>query len=176
MSLSASWVFLYTPIPWATILLVFLYRHDLSQLFHPIKDRSSVKDWKSMLQYLDIDLETSSLGKPRGKPGRVFLHKLRARISERYPNTRFYILVLAIVASSSLLSSLIGAALFLNLRFAVLAQVGLQFVSSSPSIFAMKSYFGPFPSGPHKYYLKRKRLGSLLRYGETLDRSSSHDN
>jgi hypothetical protein len=176
MSLSVSWFFIQTPIPWATILCIILYRHDLSQLVHPFKDRCSIRDWKSVFQDLDIPLEiSSSSAKQSGIPRVVvlILH-LQADISERYPNIGFYTLVLAIVAGSSLLSSLVVVhvlmedASFLNSRFSEIISAGLQFVSAFPSIFAMQRYFGPLPSAPGKFHLKKRRPGSLLRYEETL--------
>lgn len=159
MSLSALWLFVYTPIPWGAVLCIILYRHDLSQLAHPFKDRSSVKDWKSVLQDLGINFT--------------------ADISDRYPNARFYILIIALVAGSSLLSSamilriLAGYASLLNPRFTMMVSAGLQLVSTLPSVFAMQRYFGSFPAAPNKFHLKKRRLGSLLRYKETLEHSSS---
>ena len=181
MSLSALWFFIYTPIPWAAILCVILYRHDLSQLLHPFKDRSSIKDWKSVFCDLDIPLTVSSSSAKRSAKARVALliHRLPADFSERYPNIRFYTLVLAMVITSSLLSSLIvvpvliGGPSLLDSRFAAITSAGLQFVSAFPSIFAMQRHFGPFPSAPGKFHLKKRRLGSLLRYEETLAHSSS---
>lgn len=158
MFLSTSWFFVYTPIPWATILCIIFYRRDLSQLVHPFKERCSIRDWKCVFQDLEIPVKLSSgIG-----------------ISERYPNIGFYALVVAIVAGSSLLSSLIVVPLLmegapiLNSRFDEIVSAGLQFVSAFPSIFAMQRYFGPFPSAPNKFYLKKRRAGSLLRYEKIL--------
>lgn len=179
MPLSALWLFVYTPIPWGAVLCIILYRHDLSQLAHPFKDRSSVKDWKSVLQDLGINFKpSSSSGKRTGRVV-VLIHRLRADISDRYPNARFYILIIALVAGSSLLSSamilriLAGYASLLNPRFTMMVSAGLQLVSALPSVFAMQRYFGSFPAAPNKFHLKKRRLGSLLRYKETLEHSSS---
>jgi hypothetical protein len=176
MSISVFSFFVYTPIPWVTILCIILYRHDLLQLLHPFKERCSVRDWKSVLQNLEIPLKfSSSLGTPTEINGTVFLvRRLRATFSERYPNIVFYALVIVIVAGSSLLSSLIvspllfGGASFLNSRFSGLVSAGLQIVSAIPSIFAMQRYFGPLPSAPNKFHLRKRRLGSLVRYEQTL--------
>ena len=175
MSLSAFWLFVYTPILWGAVLCIILYRHNLSQLAHPFKDRSSVKDWKAVLQDLGIHFtpSSSSSGKRTGRVV-VLIHRLRADISDRYPNARFYILIIALVAGSSLLSSamilriLAGYASLLNPRFTMIVSAALQLVSALPSVFAMQRYFGSFPAAPNKFHLKKRRLGSLLRYKETL--------
>lgn len=171
------WCITYTPIPWATILCIILYRHDLSQLVRPFKDRGSIKDWKSVFQDLNIPLKvSSSSGKPGGKPRGFF--SIREDISKRYPNIRFYALVVANVTGSSLLSSLIVLpvliedAPLISSRLSVIVSGGLQFASAFPSIFAMQRYFGPFPSAPNKFHLKKRRQGSLLRYEETLGHTS----
>src|SRR5487761_660445 len=180
MFLSTNWFFVHTPIPCVTILCIIVYRHDLSQLVHPFKERCSIRDWKCVFQDLDIPLKVSSSSrKPSGKPRVVVLiHRLGTEISGRYPCIGFYASVLAVVAGSSLLSSLIvvpvliGDAFFLNSRFSEIISAGLQFVSAFPSIFAAQRYFGPLPSAPNKFHLKKRRPGSLLRYEETLARPS----
>lgn len=184
MSVSALSLFVYTPFPWVAVLCIILYRHDLSQLFHPFKDRCSVKDVKSVFQILQIPIKGSSTLGRVGERNRtvVCVKRLRTDILERFPNEGFYALVLATVACSSLLSTLIvvpalfGGASFFNSRFGGLVSAGFQIVSALPSIFAMQRHFGPFPSAPNKFHLRKRRLGSLVRYQETLKRASTGTN
>lgn len=178
-----SFFFVYTPFPWVAILCIILYRHDLSQVFHPFKERCSIKDIKSVLQNLEIPLVNSSnFGSLVVKRRAVFcVGRLRTNISERFPSTGLYAVVLVIVASSSLLSTFIvepvlfgrTASFFLNSRFDGIVLVGFQIVSALPTTIAMQQYFGPFPSTPNKYHLRKRRLGSLVRYQENLSKSSS---
>jgi len=169
MSLSALAFFIYTPIPYAVILCIILYRHDLSQLVHPLKDRCSVRDWKSLFDDLEIARKTSSSSSKKEGNG------IRLDFLERHPNIGFYLSVLAIVTSVSLLSSLVVVPVLLEgdslpySRFILIISAGLQFVSATPSTLAMLQYFGPFPSPPGKFHLKKRRPGSLLRYEETLN-------
>jgi hypothetical protein len=183
MSVSALSLFVYTPFPWAAILCIILYRHDLSQLFHPFKDRCSIRDMKSVFQNLQIPINGSStLGRRAGERNRTVLwvKRLRTSILERFPNGRFYAFVLATVAGSSLLSTFIvvhvlfgGASSFIDSRLGGLVSAGFQIFSALPTIFAMQRHFGPFPSAPNKFHLRRRRLGSLARYQETLGHSST---
>jgi hypothetical protein len=177
MSFSFDSLFVYTPIPWVTILCIVLYRHDLSQLVHPFKDRCSIRDWKSVFDVLDISYKTSStLGKTSGKGRAGFsIGRFQEGILEGHPETRIYASVIIAVTSFSLLSSLIflptltgGEPLHYS-RFSLLISTVLQFISALPSVFAMRLCFGPFPSPPSKFHLKKYRLGSLLRYEKTLN-------
>jgi hypothetical protein len=177
MSLSVFSFFIFTPIPWATILCIILYRHNLSQIVHPFKDRCSKRDWKSVFDDLDIPHKaTSSNGKIDGKGRASFsIDDLRTAIFERHSDIGFYASLVAIVTGISLLTSLIvvpvlimGGPLFYS-RFSLITSAGLQFVSAIPSIFAIQRCFGPFPSPPSKFHLKKRRLGSLLRYEEILN-------
>jgi hypothetical protein len=167
-------LFVYTPFPWIATLCIFLYRHDLSRLFHPFKDRCSIRDFKFVFQNLEIPFkESSSLVRVGGKSrAAVWVMHIRANISERFPSAELYALVLIVVAGSSLLSNLIiapmlfgGESSFLNPKFDGLVSAGFQIVSALPTSFAMQRYFGPFPSAPNKYHLRKRRLGSLVRYG-----------
>jgi hypothetical protein len=174
MSVSSlfSLLFVYTPFPWIAILCIILYRHDLSRLFHPFKDRCSTRDIKLVFQKLELPFKVSSSSRRRIEKNRAifWVAKLRTNISERFPSTGLYAFVFVILAGSSLLSTLVvepllfGEASFLNPRFDGLVSSAFQIVSVLPSIFAMQRYFGPFPSAPKEYHLKKRRLGSLVRY------------
>ena len=175
MSLSAIAFFIYTPIPYATILCIIQYRHDMSQLIHPLKDRCSLRDWKSVFDDIEIDHKASSSStKTEGIVG-FSIGRLRLDILERHPDIGFYASVLAIVTIVSLLSSLIAVPVLTGgdslpySRFILIISAGLQFLSAIPSTFAMQRYFGPFPSPPGKFHLKKRQPGSLLRYEKTLN-------
>ena len=45
---------LYVPIPYWSAFLLLLYRHDLSRLFHPVRDEGSLRNWWSVLSYMGI--------------------------------------------------------------------------------------------------------------------------
>jgi hypothetical protein len=181
MSLSMiSFFFISTPFPWAVILSLILYRHDLSQLVHPLKDRSSMRDWRSVLHDLDISDKTSSQssdnrGKWRSSSSKI--ECLQADILEEHRDIRYYTTTIIIVSFASLVSSfvlvpfLIEASSFLLTRFDLIISASLQLASAVPSVFAMELYFGPFPSPPNKYHLRKRRLGSLVRYDRTLNQN-----
>jgi hypothetical protein len=175
MSLSMiSFLFISTPFPWAVILCLILYRHDLSQLAHPLKERCSMRDWRSVL--VDLDISWKSLGKGgTGCPSKI--ERLQAAILEEHPDIRYYTTTTVIVSFASLVSSfilvpfVIGANPVLLTRFGLIISASLQLASAVPSVFAMELYFGPFPSPPNKYHLRKRRLGSLVRYDRTLNQN-----
>lgn len=172
MSVSIFSFFAYTPIPWAAILCIILYRHDLSQLRHPVKERCSMSDWKSVFKELGIVVKqpANAEDSDRKRGGIMSLiHRLSEDVGEKYPNAKFYCFITAIVACSSLIASL-TLGVFLDSRFSTLILMGAQFCCALPLILAMQRYFGSFPSAPYKYHLKRDRSGSLLRYEEVLSR------
>ena len=79
MSLSVLSFFVNTPIPWAAILCIMLYRYDLSQLRHPIKEKCSTSDWKSVFRDLGIVVkERANLSSSDRKTGRItsLFHRL----------------------------------------------------------------------------------------------------
>ena len=168
-------MFLLTPIPWGIILFVLLYRHDLSRLLHPLNDRCSLKDWEVVLSYLEIQRESERTDARQERSRTTSSKETRYNIWERYPNVRFYAFVLAVVTMQSLLSSLVaipvlfGGASFLDSRFGAPVSMLFQLIAAVPSVFAMERYFGFFASAPHKFHLRRRRMGSLLRYSETLE-------
>ena len=176
MSFSILWLFVHTPVPYIPILCLVFYRHDLSQLAHPFKDQCSLRDWKFTFQDLGMSLRESPTAINSSKEAkrlssiRVFL----SEASEKYPNARFYLAVAAIIACSSVLSSVV-LGVFFDSRFSQLFSSVLQLCSSLPSIPAMQRCFGSFPSPHCKYHLKSRRTGSLLRYQELLGRPVPKD-
>lgn len=169
MPLSPAWIIVYTPIPWTVILCIILYRHDLSQLKHPVKERNSTMVWESVFLDLGIPLGQPVKGDVKEKAGiGHLLHYFSEYIADRYPNAAFYGLITTIIFCSSIISSFLLGPSFLDSRFGLLMLVGLQFLSALPAILALQRYFGPFPSPPFRYHLKRRRVGSLLRYEDAL--------
>ena len=167
---SPLFLFIHTPLPWSIVLCLVLYRHNLSQLLHPVKERCSIEDWKRVFQYLEIPFGEPSYLENEGK-----VRAVSNNISERYPNIKFYASVFVIIALASTISSaviLTGSLSFLNPRLSLLLSSGLQFVSAIPSAFAMQRYFGLFPSPPYKFHLKKNRMGSLIKYADPPNTSS----
>jgi hypothetical protein len=171
LSIPPSVFFTYTPIPWTIILLIFLYKNDLSQLLHPVKEKDSIHDWRSALRKLGLYFQADrKLGnsKPRPAPSSRFIVHIR----ERYPNTMFYSLMGIVVTSSSLLSSLLLAPMLVKIspgfRFEELLLVFLQLFSALPCVLVVRRFFGPFPGAPFKFHLKKLRRGSLLKYVSSL--------
>jgi hypothetical protein len=175
MSVSFLSFFVNTPIPWAAILCIILYRHDLSQIMHPVKERNSMRDWILVFRDLGITAKQSSTNDDHSgrKRGRIvsLIRRFSEDVTERYPNTRFYCFIIAIVVCSSLIASLVFGWVFLDSRFGALILAVAQFSCALPLVFAMQRYFGSSPSAPFKYHLKSRRTGSLLRYGDVLSPS-----
>lgn len=169
MPLSLSFLFTHTPLPWAAILCLLLYRHNLSLLLHPSRERSSIRDWKQVFQYLEIPFEDSSASEESQRSKVLIILK---SIHERYPNIKFYTFGLSSIAIFSIISSsaviLTGGPSFINSHYTFLVAAGLQFLSALPSIFLMQRRFGTFPSPPYRFHLKKSRAGSLLKYEDIL--------
>ena len=168
MPFSPLFIFTFTPLPWALILCLVLYRHNLSQLFHPVREMRSIRDWKQMFRYLEISIDGSSNSREFERSNIPSIWK---DLSERYPNTKFYISVIASIAILSSASSaviLTGSLSFIDPRLTFLLAAGLQSASSLPSIFLMQRHFGSFPSPPFRFHLKKSRSGSLLKYESIL--------
>jgi len=170
-----------TPVPWTAILCLLLYRHDLSRLLHPLKDRGSTKDWRRVLDDLGIPPEGSLIYRKTDIKCRSHfsIQRFWSGLIEVSPDAGLYLSVLVIVASISLFSSLIvrpvlmGMAPLLYARFSSTISVGFQFLSALPTVFLMQRFLGPFPSPPFKFHLKKNRLGSLLIYETALNLKAS---
>jgi hypothetical protein len=165
----------YTPLPWIFVLCLILYRHGPSQLFHPLKDGCSVVMWKRVLLELGIpfNAENSIKSKKTIPKFLARLCQLFSHASERYPNARFHLFVLTVVLGCSLLSSFVIEPLFSmgdshSSRVFFLVPFGLQIFSALPSILSIRRHFGPFPTGPYKMHLRKRRLGSLMRYARSI--------
>ena len=51
---AAAASFLYLPLPYWAAFYCSWYRHDLSRLFHPVRDDGSLRNWWSVLSHLGI--------------------------------------------------------------------------------------------------------------------------
>jgi hypothetical protein len=168
-------LFAYTPLPWILALCLSLYRHDLSQLIRPLKDGRSVVMWKKVFLELGIPLsiENSNQGKKTRPNTLARFNHLFSIASEKYPTLGFHLLVLSMVLGCSLISSFLVEPLFLpgdsnSNRGSFLIPCVLQLLSAIPSTLSMQRHFGPFPIGPYKVHLRKRRPGSLLRYSKSI--------
>jgi len=136
---AASEVFLYLPLPyWATFLLL-LYRHDLSRLFHPVRDDDSLRNWWSVLSYLGV------LDAGVRRPG-------RAKEILRYA---VYLSISAGVSLSWALSIFPQHWYFL---------IVVQGTSGIILTAATMRYLGTPPRRPYADILRYPRLGSRVRH------------
>jgi hypothetical protein len=135
----AEALFLYLPIPYWAAFLLLLYRHDLSRLFHPVKDNGSSRNWWSVLSHLGI-LEAGVR-----RPGRK---------NEILP----YVVYLSLSAGVSL-SWTLGA--FLQHWYLL---VVLQGTSGVTLVAATMRYLGAPPRRPYTDVLRYPRLGSRIRH------------
>ena len=155
------------------ILCLVLYRHNLSQLIHPVKERCSIKDWKDVFAYLEISIDQPNSTK---KYNRSKVRTILDDISEGYPSIKFYTFAIALTSILSIISSefALRVSLSFNSHFTYLLFPLVQLVSSVPSIFAMQRFFGSFPTPPYKFHLKKNRTGSLLKYTPDLNRKDNN--
>jgi hypothetical protein len=130
--------FVYAPVPyWAAFLLV-LYMHDLSRLFHPVRDDGSLRNWWSVLSHLGI------LDAGVRRPGRT---------REILP----YVVCLSLS---------VGVSLSWTLR--VFPQhwyllIVVQGISGIILTAATMQYLGAPPRRPYADVLRYPRLGSRVR-------------
>jgi hypothetical protein len=131
---------LYEPFPYFALAVLAVYRHDLSRLFHPIRDKGDLRNWWYVL-------------------GRVGLIDQEAI---RRPSVKKEVL--------PYVASLIGAAavslswllrLFPPFWYAM---VLVQAVSGSILAAAAVRYLGPPPRRPFVDVLKYPRLGSRVKH------------
>jgi hypothetical protein len=131
--------FLYLPIPYWVTFLLLLYRHDLSRLFHPVRDDGSLRNWWSVLRHLGI-LDTGVRG-----PGRT---------REILP----YVVYLSISAGVSLSWTL--GAFPQHWYFLIVVQGASGIILTA----ATMQYLGAPPRRPYADVLKYPRLGSRIRH------------
>ena len=133
-------MFLYLPIPYWAASVVFLYRHDLRRLFHPVRDDDSASNWESVLSYLGLLNGQKMSGQTRKR--------------EVLP----YIYYGFVSTSCSFLWILrVFPAVWYYLVFD-------QLLSSIVLSLAIVQYLGPPPRRPYVDVLRYPRLGSRIRH------------
>jgi hypothetical protein len=135
----AEALFLYLPIPYWAAFLLLLYRHDLSRLFHPVRDDGSLRNWWSVLSHLDI-LDAGMRG-----PGRT---------KEILP----YVVYLSLSAAVSLSWTL---GLFPQHWYYLIVVQGASGIIPTA---ATMQYLGTLPRRPYDDVLRYPRLGSRIRH------------
>jgi len=137
----AEVVFLYTPVPYWGMLVLVLYRHDLSRLFHPFKDDGSPIKWWSVLNHMSLLGTAQSARRPRNIR-RVLPH-----------------LVLFAIAAAVSLSWTFH--LFPPSYYYLIIVQGISAIILTAS--AMR-YLGQPPRRPYVDVLRYPRLGSRTRH------------
>ena len=135
----AESLFLCAPIPYWAVFLLLLYRHDLSRLFHPVRDDGSLRNWWSVLSHLGI------LDAGVRRPGRT---------KEILP----YVVSLSISA---------GVSLSWTLRIFPQHWYFLIIVQGASGIIltaAIMQYLGTPPRRAYADVLRYPRLGSRIRH------------
>jgi len=141
---------LYTPLVQFFILYGLLYRHELSRLVHPLKERTGVSAWVEAFERLGLAKQHEN--------------------AQSGPRVRKY--VLEMVLPAGLLATL-GPELFMPLILALVpvpaAALGpmlflLQFIPASyVTVFLCRNYFGPLPIHRHRTTLPFPRMSSMAR-------------
>jgi hypothetical protein len=135
----AEALFLYLPIPYWAAFLLPLYRHDLSRLFHPVRDDGSMRNWWSVLSYMGI------LDDGVRRPGRT-KEILR------------YVVYLSLSAGVSLSWALWT---FPQLWYYLMVAQGISAVILTA---ATMQYLGTPPRRPYADVLRYPRLGSRISH------------
>jgi hypothetical protein len=131
--------FLYLPIPYWVAFLLLLYRHDLSRLFHPVRDDGSLRNWWSVLSHLGI-LDAG------------------VRRPSRTKEILRYVVYLSLSAGVSL-----------SWTFTIFPQqwyflIAVQGTSGIILTAATMQYLGVPPRRPYADVLRYPRLGSRIRH------------
>jgi hypothetical protein len=130
----------YSPFPYWIGSVLAIYRHDLSRLFHPVRDNGSLRNWWYVLGYLGL------LG-----------HDAASRPSVNNDALPYVVYsVGAVIASLSWLFRLFPPSGY----YLVL----IQAVSGLLLTTATMRYLGPPPRRPYVDVLRYPRLGSRVRH------------
>jgi hypothetical protein len=130
---------LYLPIPYWAAFLLLLYRHDLSRLFHPVRDDGSLRNWWAVLSHLGI------LDAGVRRPGRT-REILRSVV---YPS----------LSAGMSLSWTLGV-FPQHWYFLIVVQGTTGIILAS----ATMQYLGTPPRRPYADVLRYPRLGSRIRH------------
>jgi len=130
---------LYLPIPYWAAFLLLLYRHDLSRLFHPVRDDGSLRNWWAVLSHLGI----LDAGVPRPD-----------RTREILPHVVYLLLSAGVSLSWAL------GVFPQHWYFLVVAQGASGIILAA----ATMQYLGAPPRRPYADVLRYPRLGSRIRH------------
>jgi hypothetical protein len=133
-----EFLLLHLPIPYWFAAVLYLYRHDLAVVFHPVRDEGSPRNWWLVLTYLGL-----LNGKGKHKP---------SRRSEFLP----YAVILLLAALASLFSILRPSPWY----FLILVQGASGLMLTS---FTMLYVGSPSPR-PYLDVLIYPRIGSRVRH------------
>jgi hypothetical protein len=133
--------FLYLPVFYWGAFVLLLYRHDLSRLTHPFRDRSEPRRWWSVL--LSAGLLSAEQASKRPGKGKEVLP-----------------LLWCLLAASGLSLSWIIPVFPSTWYFLVAAQVASGLVLTMGTVW----HLGPPPRGPYADMLRYPRLGSRIRH------------
>jgi len=146
---------LYTPVLQLLVLYAIFYRHELSRLAHPLKERTGTEAWADALQQLALARPGELKKVPSAADPRAmkYLHKVvtpAAVLGALCPE----LLLPAILALVPALSIVEGPLLFL-----------LQFIPAPYSIvFLRRDYLWPPPLHRHRTTLPLPRMSSMVRW------------
>ena len=145
---------LYTPLLQLLVLYAILYRHELSRLAHPLKERTGTEAWADALQQLalragELKKVPSSAAAPRAMKCLLKVVTPAALLGALCPEL-FLPAILALVPALSIVKD---SLLFL-----------LQFIPAAYFIaFLRRDYLGPPPIHRHRTTLPLPRMSSMVR-------------
>ncbi len=145
---------LYTPLLQLLVLYAIFYRHELSRLAHPLKERTGTAAWADALQQLALPRPGELKMMPSAADPRAMKYLLRvvapaALLGALCPEL-FLPAILALVPALSIVK---GPLLFL-----------LQFIPAAYFIaFLRLDYLGPIPIPRHRATLPLPRMSSMVR-------------
>jgi hypothetical protein len=137
------WLFLYTPIPYLTVMYLTAYRSDLGRIARRVQDHATKRDWWFVCNHLG--LIGTDVKKPAQKP---------------WKSPLFPAVLLAISISFSLIA--------IPVHFALYYLCLLQMMGALPVLFALTKITGPVPFGPQRDVLPFPRLGTRIAHLEEL--------
>jgi len=150
---------LYTPLLQLLVLYAIFYRHELSRLAHPLKERTGTEAWADALQQLALARPGELKNVPSSSDPKVMKYLIKvvtpaALLGALCPEL-FLPAILALVPALSIVK---GPLLFL-----------LQFIPAAYFIvFLRLDYLGPPPIHRHTTTLPLPRMSSMVRcLGET---------
>lgn len=154
----------YTPLSWWLIFYFLAYRHELSRLVHPVRERRGLRDWVAVLARLKL-MDAAALAPAQRLKMELGLKAERRRAGR---TKALYLLSFLVLWLSAVLVSKL-AIMPQPLAEAALPAL-LQLAPAVPLIVATYRRCGAFPFHPIRYHLPSGRKGSLLKYLGRLGR------